>query len=106
MQSDIAAGEFFRSAWIAGVKKHFPGEPKPGYIVPWEEMQIWEQDSAIAVFYQVKGLILANDGVTTNLTREQRGRMVALYWILQVFRRIPDPKPGYVADWSQLPAWQ
>jgi hypothetical protein len=24
----------FRDAWIAGVNKHFPGTPKPGYVAP------------------------------------------------------------------------
>jgi hypothetical protein len=31
---------------------------------------------------------------------------VALCWIGQVFKHIPDPKPGYVADWDELPKWQ
>jgi hypothetical protein len=31
---------------------------------------------------------------------------VALCWIAQIYKHIPDPKPGYVADWDALPAWQ
>lgn len=29
-------GRIFRNAWIAGIKAHYPGEPRPGYIAPWE----------------------------------------------------------------------
>ena len=25
-------GRIFREAWIAGMKRHYPGEPKPGYV--------------------------------------------------------------------------
>ena len=25
---------------------------------------------------------------------------------MQVYRHIPHPKPGYVADWDDLPVWQ
>jgi hypothetical protein len=31
---------------------------------------------------------------------------VALCWIAQIHRHIPDPKPSYVADWDEQPAWQ
>jgi hypothetical protein len=37
MRTGTAAGRVFREAWIAGVKKHFPGEPKSSYIVPWAD---------------------------------------------------------------------
>jgi hypothetical protein len=105
-QQQVVAGRFFRRAWVAGVKKHFPGEPKPGYVSDWEEMAEWEQQSAIVVYNQVRELVLEGAGVTAKLSREQRGRFVALLWIVQVFKHIPNPKPGYVADWDQLPAWQ
>jgi hypothetical protein len=29
-----------------------------------------------------------------------------LCWIGQIYRHFPDPKPSYVADWDDLPAWQ
>jgi hypothetical protein len=34
-------GRVFREAWIAGVTKYFPGEPKPGYVTPWEDTPEW-----------------------------------------------------------------
>lgn len=46
-------GRVFREAWIAGVTKHYPGEPKPGYITPWDEAPDWERQSAAAVYEQV-----------------------------------------------------
>ncbi len=30
-------GRTFREAWIAGVNKHYPGQPKPGYIASWAD---------------------------------------------------------------------
>ncbi|MFJ6217266.1 hypothetical protein ACIQGZ_28625 [Streptomyces sp. NPDC092296] len=99
-------GRSFREAWIAGVKKHFPGEPKPGYISPWEEMPDWERASATAVHGQIRGFIDATGGAVSKLTREQKGRFVALCWIGQIHAHIPDPKPSYIADWDALPAWQ
>jgi hypothetical protein len=99
-------GRIFREAWIEGVKKHYPGEPKPGYISPWDETADWERQAAAAVYEQVRAFIEISDGKTVKLTREQRGRFIALCWIAQIHKHIPEPKPSYVADWDQLPEWQ
>ncbi|MFC5260927.1 hypothetical protein ACFPJ1_02300 [Kribbella qitaiheensis] len=99
-------GRVFREAWIAGVKKYYPGEPKPSYITPWDETPDWERASAAAVYDQVRAFITATDGHTSKLTRTQKGRFVALCWIGQIYKHIPDPKPAYVADWDDLPDWQ
>ncbi|WP_406638044.1 hypothetical protein [Amycolatopsis sp. WGS_07] len=99
-------GRIFRDAWIAGVKRHFPGEPKPGYITPWEETPDWERASATAVYAQVRQFVEVSGGNTAKLSRAQKSRFVALCWIAQIYQHIPDPKPAYVADWDQLPQWQ
>lgn len=99
-------GRVFREAWIAGVKKHHPGEPKPGYITPWEDTPDWERDSAAAVQGQIRAFVAVTDGGTAKLTRTQKGRFVALCWIGQIYQRFPEPKPSYVADWGDLPEWQ
>ncbi|ANZ42574.1 hypothetical protein BBK82_07900 [Lentzea guizhouensis] len=104
MQND--RGRVFREAWIAGVTKHYPGEPKPGYITPWDETPDWERDAATAVYDQVLAFIRATDGATAKLTSDQKGRFVALCWIGQIYKHFPDPKPSYVADWNDLPDWQ
>jgi hypothetical protein len=104
MQDD--RGRVFREAWIAGVTKHYPGEPKPGYITPWDQTPDWERDAATAVYDQVFAFIKATDGATAKLTRDQKGRFVALCWIGQIFKHFPEPKPSYVADWDDLPDWQ
>jgi hypothetical protein len=49
-------GRVFREAWIAGVKKYFPGEPKSSYITPWDQTPDWERASAAAVYDQVRAL--------------------------------------------------
>jgi hypothetical protein len=102
----IEHGRVFREAWIAGVTKHYPGDPKPGYITPWEKTPAWERASAAAVYDQVRAFVETSDGTTTKLSRAQRGRLVATCWIAQIYKHIPDPKPGYVADWDDLPEWQ
>lgn len=99
-------GRIFREAWIAGVKQHFPGEPKPGYVTPWEDTPEWERASAAAVHDQVAAFVQLTNGSTAKLSREQKGRFVALCWIGQIFKHFPEPKPSYVADWDDLPAWQ
>lgn len=99
-------GRIFREAWIAGVHKHFPGDPKPGYVTPWEETPEWERAAAAAVCAQVREFVAVSGGMTRKLTREQRGRFVATCWIAQMHRHIEDPKPGYVADYAELPGWQ
>ena len=99
-------GRIFREAWITGVKKHYPGEPKPGYVAPWEETPEWERQSASAVCEQVRQFIDASGGSVSRLSREQKGRFVALCWIAQIYKHIPEPKPAYVADWGDLPGWQ
>lgn len=99
-------GRTFREAWIAGVRKYYPGEPKPGYVTPWEDTADWERKAAGAVYRQVSDFVSVSGGATVNLTREQKGRFVALCWIAQIHKHIPSPKPSYVADWNDLPEWQ
>jgi hypothetical protein len=102
----VENGRIFREAWIAGVKKHYPGEPEPGHVTPWEEAPEWERESAAVVYDQVRAFIAASAGTSTKLTREQKGRFVAVCWIGQIFKHIPDPSLARVADWSELPEWQ
>lgn len=102
----IERGRVFREAWIAGVKQYYPGEPKSGYITPWEEMPDWERGSATAVYEQVAAFIETSDGNTAKLSRAQKSRFVALCWIGQIYKHFPEPKPAYVADWDELPKWQ
>lgn len=101
-------GRRFRASWIKGVQKHFPDVPKPGYISPWEEMPEWEQKAASAVYGKVRDLILVGlrHDPQTRLVAEQGGRFVSEAWNVQVYRYIENPKPGYVADWENLPEWQ
>jgi hypothetical protein len=99
-------GRIFRSAWIAGVQRYYPETPKESYIAPWEAMAEWEQASAIAVYEQVEQFVEVTNRQTAQLSREQKGRFVALCWIGQIYARIPNPKLSYVADWEQLPEWQ
>jgi hypothetical protein len=103
---DDERGRVFREAWIAGVTKHYPGIPKPGYITPWENTPDWERAGATAVYDQIIAFLRATVGAAGKLSRAQKGRFVALCWIGQIYRHFPDPKPSYVADWDELPAWQ
>lgn len=50
--------------------------------------------------------MVLSDGNASRLTREQKSRFVAISWTAQMYRHFPDPKPAYVADWSELPSWQ
>jgi len=102
----VDSGRIFREAWIAGVRRHYPGEPKPGYVAPWAETPDWERDSAAAVYHLVQAFVAGSDGATQRLTRSQKGQFVALCWVAQIYRHFPDPKPSYVAAWDQLPEWQ
>jgi hypothetical protein len=99
-------GRIFREAWIAGVTTHYPGDPKPGYVTPWDQTPDWERAAAAAVYDQVRAFIDTTSGATAKLTREQKGRFVALCWTGQIYKHFPDPKPSYVADWDKLPDWQ
>jgi hypothetical protein len=102
----VEQGRVFREAWIAGVQQHYPGEPKTSYITPWEGTPEWERQSAAAVYEQVRTFVDVSAGNTAKLTREQKGRFVALCWIAQIYKHIREPKPAYVADWDELPEWQ
>ncbi|MGP3943001.1 hypothetical protein [Streptomyces sp. 6N106] len=104
--SQTEGARLFREAWIAGVRRHFPGEPKPGYVTPWEDTPQWEREAAGAVCAQVRQFLDLSGGHGSRLTREQKGRFVATCWIAQMYRHFEDPKPGYVADWADLPGWQ
>lgn len=99
-------GRIFREAWIAGVRAHYPGEPKPGYVTPWEQTPEWEREAAAAVFEQVAAFLAVTDGAAAKLSRVQKGQFVAACWNGQMYLRFPDPKPSYVAPWEELPDWQ
>jgi hypothetical protein len=99
-------GRLFRTAWIDGVRRHYPGEPKPGYVAPWEQTPDWERQAAATVYQQVQQLLELSDGSAGKLTREQKGRFVSLCWIAQIHRHFPGPKPAYIADWADQPDWQ
>ncbi|WP_217129341.1 hypothetical protein [Streptomyces sp. AC558_RSS880] len=99
-------GRRFREAWIAGVRKHFPGEPKPSYVTPWEETPDWERQAAASVWEQIAQFLDLSEGHAKRLSREQKGRFVATCWTAQMFKHFGDPKPAYVADWPDLPDWQ
>jgi len=100
------AGRLFRQAWVDGVKRHYPGTPKDGYVAPWDEMPDWERASAEAVAEQVTHFVKVSGGRTDRLSRDQRSQFVATCWIAQIHRHIADPKPSYVTPWEQLPSWQ
>ncbi len=44
--SSTEGARLFREAWIAGVRRYFPGEPKAGYVMPWEDTAQWEREAA------------------------------------------------------------
>ncbi|MGW7314323.1 hypothetical protein [Streptomyces sp. NPDC054865] len=96
----------FRETWIAGVHQHFPGAPKPGYVTPWADTPQWERDAAGSVYEQVRQFVKLSGGHTSRLSREQKGRFVAMCWTAQMYKQFEAPKPGYVADWPELPTWQ
>ncbi|MEV8017096.1 hypothetical protein AB0O76_12250 [Streptomyces sp. NPDC086554] len=104
--SQTDGARLFRETWIASVREHFPGEPKPGYVTPWEDTPEWERQAAGAVYEQVRQFLTVSAGHASRLTREQKGRFVATCWTAQMFKHFEDPKPGYVADWANLPDWQ
>lgn len=104
--SEIEGGKVFREAWIAGVNKHFPGAPKASYVTPWAETPEWERQAAGAVFDQVAQFLDLSERNAIRLTREQKSRFVATCWTAQMYKHFGDPKPGYVADWPDLPEWQ
>ncbi|MEU8567804.1 hypothetical protein AB0C51_05440 [Streptomyces pathocidini] len=104
--SQQGGARLFRETWIAGVREHFPGEPKPGYVTPWDDTPEWERQAAGAVYEQVAQLFEVSDGQAARLSREQKGRFVATCWTAQMYKHFEDPKPGYVAGWSDLPDWQ
>ncbi|GLZ04316.1 hypothetical protein Acsp03_17820 [Actinomadura sp. NBRC 104412] len=99
-------GRIFREAWITGVRRHYPGDPKPGYVASWDDTPEWERQAAGAVYRQVADFVEVSAGATAKLTREQKGRFVALCWIAQIHKHIAEPKPSYIADWDALPDWQ
>ncbi len=60
-------------------------------LAPWEEMQGWEQQAAIAVNEQVGAFVRAGyEQGSARLTREQGGRLVSALWNVEVYRNYPE----------------
>lgn len=47
-------GRTFREAWIAGGRRHFPGEPEAGYVAPWEQTPQWQRETDADIFEAVR----------------------------------------------------
>ncbi|ELS56013.1 hypothetical protein STVIR_3010 [Streptomyces viridochromogenes Tue57] len=58
------------------------------------------------MYEQVRHFLELSGGHASRLSREQKSRFVATCWTAQMFKHFEDPKPGYVADWPDLPDWQ
>ncbi|GAA2995300.1 hypothetical protein GCM10010519_30520 [Streptomyces lactacystinicus] len=58
------------------------------------------------MYGQVRDFVNVSGGSTAKLSREQKSRVVATCWIAQIHKHIENPKPGDVADWSDLLPWQ
>lgn len=58
------------------------------------------------MYEQVRHFIGISSGHAARLSREQKSRFVATCWTAQMFKHFENPKPGYVADWPDLPSWQ
>lgn len=99
-------GRIFREAWIAGVQSHYPGDPKPGYVTPWDATPDWERDAAAAVETQIRNFVDVAGPALEKLSRQQKSQFVALCWIAQIYKHFAEPKSSYVADWQDLPTWQ
>jgi hypothetical protein len=99
-------GQIFREAWIAGVRKHYPGEPKPGYVAPWDETPDWEREARR--WSSTRWPPSSRSPVDTPRSSAEcrRGSFVALCWSGQIFKHFSNPKPSYVAGWDDLPQWQ
>ena len=102
MSEGIDGGRVFRQAWIDGVRAHYPGDPKPGYVAPWEETPDWERQSAASVSGQVLGLLTASDGAAAHLTRAQKGQFIAASSMFVDFRG-PIPSQGKNIFRRQVP---
>ena len=78
--SQAERGRVFREAWIAGVKKHYPGEPKAGFVASWEETPDWERESATTVYHQVRTFVEVTDGrlTVTNGSGAQNNKIAFL----------------------------
>lgn len=99
-------GRIFREAWIAGVHRHYPGDPKPGYVAPWDETPGWERKAAAGVYALIRNFLTSTEDAATKLSRRQKSQFVAAAWTAQIFLRFDEPKPSYTADWEDLPEWQ
>ncbi|MFI9393723.1 hypothetical protein [Streptomyces bauhiniae] len=95
----------FREAWIAGVRRHFPGEPEPGFVTPWEDVPEWQREVSGIVASRIQGLMELSEGNAARLSREQKGRFVAICWATEVSDQLDEPDPAEIAEWPDLPLW-
>ncbi|MCX0243535.1 hypothetical protein [Streptomyces drozdowiczii] len=54
--SQTEGGRLFRESWIAGVRRHFPGEPKAGYVADWDALPEWQQASDADIFEAIEAV--------------------------------------------------
>jgi hypothetical protein len=53
-------GLLVRIAWIGQVYRHIP-KPKTAYVCPWEEMNIWEQETDCDIYQEIEKQVLQVD---------------------------------------------
>jgi hypothetical protein len=95
-----------RQAWIDGVNEYYPGTPKPSYIKPWSEMDVWEQEAIKLLYQHVRAIILPSLEQGIQMPRELGGYLVCSIWNVLMFQLLHEPKPSYVKHFDQLEGWQ
>lgn len=46
----------FREGWIAGVRRHFPEDPKPGYVADWGALPEWQRETDADIFEAIEAV--------------------------------------------------
>ena len=99
-------GRFFQDQWIRLVKEHCPDHLRAEKLLPWEDLELWEQENAVKAYELVQHLAWTVGWPIDGLNREQKGRFVHTCLMAQVWKRAPQRKSIALSDWNQLPTWQ
>ncbi|MGQ4486659.1 hypothetical protein LRE75_29750 [Streptomyces sp. 372A] len=54
--SQTEGARLFRESWIAGVRRHFPGEPKAGYVADRDASPAWQRETDADIFDAIEAV--------------------------------------------------
>jgi hypothetical protein len=102
----IDGGRFFHELWVTLTQKYSPDSSFVGHLVPWDELEEWEQKKAIAIYEVIQHFLWTMKWPHDHLPQEEKGQFVYICWLAQNLKQASHFERASVVEWKGLSEWQ